>query len=223
MSLIANWNTGGSAQTPGQGKQSLRDILHALTGLTAGQMTALKPSQRVAGMPARVGSLNYSWNATSVLTADGVMVAAADDAPAAGRWLLQPGQLADLVLPITFATADAAVLLTVPTGAAIKLVDAWWEVTGAWTGGTSSAIGVSSDNGDLSTKGDILGGAGGDLLAGLVVGEFQGTTGAVDLATNPIAGLVATEIVRFDRIVSAFTAGTGNVHILAHITKNAGA
>ena len=224
MSLDPKWNSGGSKTEPHPDKEkSLRDILHVLTGVSVGQMTALKPAQRFSGLEAVIGGLRYRWHATSELTADGILVVAADDAPTAGRWLLSPGQIADLVLPFTFATADAAALLAVPAGGAIKLLDAWWEITADLTGGSSSAIGVSSDNTDLNTQGDILGGAGGDVAAGLVAGEFQGTTGAVDLSTNPIAGLIATEVVRYDRIVSAFTAGGGNVHVLAHITKNAGA
>lgn len=166
----------------------------------------------------RDGAL-WIYDETSVVTADDVLVAGA---ATAGRWLRAPNQVVELVLPITFATADAATLYTVPVGAALKLLAAWWEVTTAWTGGASSAIGIDSDATGLSTAGDILGGGTGDVEAGLTEGEFRGTVGAVDLAIAPLAGLSAGELIRFQRITSAFTAGAGNVHILASITKNAG-
>ncbi len=115
-----------------------------------------------------------------------------------------------LQLPVGFATADAAVIFTVPTGKRLFVGRPFWEVTQAWTGGSSSAIGLSSSNAAYNTKGDLLGGATGDVLAGLTVG-FKGTIGA-KLASNGVVVLVGGDTVRFDRITSAFTAGAALVH-----------
>lgn len=120
-----------------------------------------------------------------------------------------------LCLPITYATADATALYTVPAGLRMVIEQAAWEPTTSFTGGTSSAIGISSNDSSASTKGDILGGSGGDVAATLVstgVPIKGGTLGA-KYASNGIVCLAAGKIVRFDQIASAFTAGAGNVHL----------
>jgi hypothetical protein len=119
-----------------------------------------------------------------------------------------------LALPIAFGTADAAVLYTVPTGLRMFVHRAAWEVTSSFTGGTSSAIGVSSDDTSANTKGDILGGASGDVAATLVstgVPIKGGTVGA-KFGSNGCICIAAGKVLRFDRITSAFTAGAGFVH-----------
>lgn len=223
MSLPVDWNTGGDALAPKQNnKRALRDILHALTGLSLAAMTAIKPQARFPNMPVQLtNGLWYHWNDTTALADDGQLVQDADDTPALGAWLVTPGQEFDLVLPVGFATADAAVLYTAPTGAIILPMHAWWDVSVAWTGGTSSAIGLSSDAAGAATQGDLLGGAGGDLLADLTIGAFRGSPGAV--IGQPPTAIVAAEVLRFDRIVSAFTAGAANAHVLARVLANAGA
>lgn len=121
----------------------------------------------------------------------------------------------DLVLPITFATANNAVLFTVPTGLRVQIEKVFWEVTTSWTGGSSSAIGLSSSNVAYNTAGDLLGGASGDVLATLVsttASGFCGTTGT-KLTTQGLVVLVAADTVKFNRITSAFTVGAGNVHL----------
>lgn len=120
-----------------------------------------------------------------------------------------------VALPVTFATADAAVLFTLPTGYRAIVGRCLWEVTTAFTGGTSSAIGLSSSNASYTTKGDLLGGASGDVLAGLTTG-FKGTTGA-KLATQGLVVLAAGDTIRFDRITSVFTAGAGLAHVTLHL------
>jgi hypothetical protein len=119
-----------------------------------------------------------------------------------------------LKLAISYTTADAEVLYTVPTGLTIGMLMAGaWEVTTAFTGGTSSAIGISSNAAGFNTKGDIHGGATGDLAASLTAGIRRGTTGAkVSAAPNMIV-LPGGSTIRFDRIASAFTAGAGFVHL----------
>ena len=173
----------------------------------------------------------FSWHPTSTLTADDQLVIIPDDrnmavdtalaANLAGRWLALPGQVVDLALAFTYATADGATLYTVPTGANLLILSSYWEITTGMTGGSSSAIGLASDQTGHTTAGDLLGGSGGDVAATLVAGDYiEGTLGA-DL-TNPIV-LKAGKLVTFERITSAFTEGAGNAHIVAVVLSNAGA
>jgi len=137
-------------------------------------------------------------------------------------WLMPHGGVAiggsggafHLILPITYATADAATLWTVP--ARVQIRDVFWEVTTGWTGGTSSAIGVSSDSAPHETKGDLLGGATGDVAATLVTTgtHYLGGTLGVSFGSNGRVVLPAAAVIRFDRITSVFTAGAGNVHVV---------
>ena len=120
-----------------------------------------------------------------------------------------------LQLAATFATADAAVLFTVPADTRLLIGRVLWEVTTAWTGGTSSAIGLSSSNAAYNTKGDLLGGATCDVLAGLTAG-FKGTVGA-KLASDGVVVLIAGDTIRFDRITSVFTAGVGIAHVPVYL------
>ena len=124
---------------------------------------------------------------------------------------LAAGSVVDLPFAVGFATADAAVLGTMPAGAKLLLVRGYWEVTADWTGGASSAIGLSSSQVGNTTKGDLLGGAAGDLAAGLTIGVRAGTIGA-DIAGGVI--LLAGATVRFDRIVSNFATGAGYAHLV---------
>ena len=121
-----------------------------------------------------------------------------------------------LALPITFSTADAAVLFTVPAGQRLFVHRALWEVAVDFTGGAASAIGVSATVAPYNTKGDLLGGAAGDVLATLTAGLKGGTLGT-DFGSNGVVVLPAASSVRFDRITSAFTAGSGFVHIQASL------
>lgn len=118
-----------------------------------------------------------------------------------------------IALPIAFGTANNAVLYTVPTGVRLYVHRAIWEVTTGFTGGTSSAIGLSSSNTGYNTAGDILGGASGDVAATLVDGITGGTIGA-KFGSNGVIVLNAADTVKFNRITSAFTAGAGFAHLL---------
>jgi hypothetical protein len=191
----------------------------ALTAMAAGHPA------RVHGNEVRVdadGSLWY-WHSTSTLTADDILVDAADDAPSAGRWIRQVG-FVDLACPFTYANADGSTLLTLPTGCRFLLLDSYWEVTTGFTGGSSSAIGVASTT--RSTAGDILGGASGDVAATLVAGSaINGTIGATmdTLAEIHANRFAAGEVFTLERITSAFTAGVGKVHLVGILLRNAGA
>lgn len=128
-----------------------------------------------------------------------------------------------LRLPFTFATADGAALYTVPAGFELYVDRVWWNITTSMTGGTTPAIGVSSDDANFSTKGDLLGGASGDLTATLVsTGRpHKGGTVGAKFGSNGIVVLGAGKIVRFDRIADVFAAGAGNVFLLARPFINA--
>lgn len=131
---------------------------------------------------------------------------------------LVPGSVVDLAFPFAFGTADAAVLATLPTGLKLLVTRGYWEIVADLTGGASSAIGLSSSQSPYNTKGDLLGGAGGDVAASLTAGIRPGTTGA-DIAAGVI--LLGGTTIKFDRIVSAFTAGSGYAHLVATVLGSA--
>ena len=185
-------------------------------------LAAIPAAQRFLGLEKFVEADKSTWyfHDTSSLTAVTGLVAA--PASGNGRWLRKPGRV-QIKMPITFATADAAALITMPTGAVLLPLFAYWEITTGWSGGSSSAIGLSS-NVTWTTKGDILGGAAGDVAATLTtaLSPQPGTVGAVLAATNRVL-LKATNTVRFDRITSVFTAGAGNAVLVGDLLENAGA
>ena len=215
--LPKSWNQGGSAQIPGYGRPNLRTILNALMGEgTLAEVKALPATERYEGARINVGGRQYVFSAASALAADGDIGVIVPDA-GSGRWLLAPGQVVDIALPFTFATADAAVLWTVPTGMALLQLRGYWEIIASMTGGSTPAIGLSSSQAPHTAKGDLLGGASGDLTATLVAGDFiEGTVG-----TDQAAGIIlrAGSTVRFDRIASAFAAGSGNAHLVGVVLQ----
>jgi hypothetical protein len=131
--------------------------------------------------------------------------------PAGGKWLLVD-QFTNLEFAVDFNRADAAVIFTVPAGFRLRMVRPMLEVGTPWTGGAASSIGISSSNANYNTKGDLMGAAAGDVAAGLTAG-FRGTLGTkLAGSTGPVV-LIAGDTVRFDRIVSIFTAGNGVLHL----------
>lgn len=163
----------------------------------------------------------WRFHSSSALTGDDILVAEPDNA-AAGRWLRCPGRTR-LRLPFSYATADGATLLTVPTGCVLKLDSAHWDITTPLTGGSSSAIGI--DSSVDTTPGDILGGASGDVEATLTAGIKAGTVGAkMDTDAELHAQILQpAATIRFQRITSAFTAGAGYVGLVVDILKHDGA
>lgn len=234
MSLSTDWNAAGGAIPRGAESPSVRDLLNPLTGLTVAEVKAIPPNERVALVAGGIRLITsdgrrWRFHPTSALASDGDQLLIVPTV-GSGRWLLEVGSNVDLALAIAFGTADAAVLYTMPTGAILKVDQLHWEVTADFTGGTASAIGVSTTKTtptNWSTKGDLLGGAGGDVLATLVAsgGIIAGTNGAdMDtLAKTRGAIWKAADIFRFDRITDAFTAGAGFVHVLGRLLANAGA
>lgn len=155
----------------------------------------------------------WRYSSASTATADGLnlLCMSPNDSPSAGRWL-RDDDVIDLKIPVAFGTADATVLLTIPVGFRLQIVRSFWEATVAFTGGASSAIGIDSSNANSNTAGDLLGGATGDVAAALGTGALGGTVGA-KIASSPI--LVAADTIKFNRITSAFTAGSGFAHVMA--------
>lgn len=193
---------------------------------TQAALTALGATHpaRVHGNVVDVDADNskWRWHSTSTLTADNILVDAADDAPTAGRWLRCTGAV-DLAVPFSAALADGATILTIQAGCRFKLESAHYEITTAFTGGSSSAIGFAATG--FATAGDILGGASGDVEAGLTAGVRAGTIGAkmdTDAELHTML-FVATDTFTYEEITSAFTAGAGYIHLVGTLLRNAGA
>ena len=190
------------------------NVLHATT--KAG-LKALPSDLRFTGMQAVVTADRSRWvfdGSSTVSDSTDTLVMTPD--AGTGRWLRMDKRV-QIKAAIGFGTADAAVLFTTPVGFRLALARLWWEVTTGFTGGSSSAIGVSSGTAPHETKGDLLGGATGDVAATLVAGAcIPGTVGA-DFASNGQPFLAAGTTLRFDRITSVFTAGAGFVHALADV------
>lgn len=198
-----------------RGSQAVSDRIAMGQPSAAALALAVPEKQRAEAMICRTqdGAL-WGWSAASTAsdpTAQLVVTPDDGDGPVAtGRWLRRDRRCT-LKLPVGFATADAAVLFTVPVGFILRVGTALWEVSVAWTGGTNAAIGLSSSNASYNTKGDLLGGAGGDVLAGLTAG-YRGTIGA-KAASQGVIVLVAGDTIRFDRIADVFGAGAGYAHL----------
>jgi hypothetical protein len=156
----------------------------------------------------------WVWSETSTLTSDSHFVLRPDDSPTAGRWLRKSGPI-DLALAVDYTKADAAVLATIPTGARFMVQGGLWEVSTGFTGGSSSAIGLSSSQSGHTTKGDVLGGSGGDVTALLGTAGIKEATIGADVAAGMV--LRAGETIRFDRITSVYTAGAGYAHLIGFL------
>lgn len=184
---------------------------------TRAALTAVDAASRYDGVVVQVRSDGSLWRfiAASAQTVDGAgeLVLAPD--AGTGRWV-RADKAFNLKLPIGFGLADAAVLLTCPEQMALRLIGMpFWEITTGFTGGTSSAIGVSA-SAIATTKGDLLGGAAGELTAAIgTAGVKPGTIGPkIDTPAEVQAFyLKAADALRFDRIASVYTAGAGFVHI----------
>lgn len=228
LGIPDNLGAGGAHLSPdgANGTPFLRDILRDVAGrnganqATRAALKALGEQYRVDGLIITVidGS-RWIWNATSTAADTSAnLVLVPDDNPSTGRWLRMPGTI-DLSLSFTFATTNGATLFTVPVGAFLWVPGGYWEITTLFSGGSSSAIGLSSSA--YATPGDLLGGAAGDVAAVVgTTGIRRGTIGTVIAAG---ALLKAADTVLFNRVTSAFTAGVGKAHLVAHLLANPGA
>ena len=209
---------GGAAVTGPTGASGIEGSVATIAALKA-----VAAASRVDGAVVVVRADRAEWIfvAASTQTVDGAnQLVVAPDA-GTGRWV-RVGKSIVLKLPIDYTLADAAALLTVPEQMALRLVGMpFWEITTGFTGGTASAIGVSSDS-IATTKGDLLGGAAGQLTAVIgTAGVKPGTIGPlIDTPAEVQAFvLIAGKIIRFDRIASVYTAGVGFVHIPVAIAQ----
>lgn len=189
---------------------------------TKAHMRAIPATCRFDGMEVLVTADNSRWrfSAASAL-ADTTYNLVNTPSVGNGRWLRAGGPIS-IKLAIDYTLADAAALLTMPaSGFRLLLEQAFWEVTADWTGGTNSAIGLSGSIAPHSTKGDLLGGSAGNVLADLTaaIGVTQGTIGVSFSAAPKMVVLEPTAVVRFDRITSVFTAGTGYAHLIGRLIE----
>lgn len=187
-------------------------------------LKAIAAENRYNGLVVSLASDGSLWyfSTTSVLTGQDILVVT--PTAGTGRWLRLPGGV-DLAIPFTAAAADGTVLFTFPTGSRFQWVNAYWEITGAPTGGTDSTIGVASNKTSFTAAGGLLGGSAGDGSTALTVGIVPGTIGtAVDsVAKLHSAVFVPTDTITHERITSVFTTGSGFVHLVGNLVKNTGA
>ncbi len=197
--------------------------LTALAGIPAANRTAGMRCVVLSDIASEVSTWQFHATSTASDTSSNLVKA---PTAGSGRWLRADKQVA-LFLPVDKTTADNATIFTVPVGARLKIGSSnWWEVTTSWTGGSSAAIGIHASPTGWSTKGDILGGATGDVLATLVSTDTRmtGTVGAkVDTAAHGRLIAIAADTLKFDRITDLFTAGAANVRILVDVLDNLGA
>lgn len=178
-------------------------------------LKAVAAAERYDGKLVMVRSDGSLWRfvAASAVAADGADEIVLVPDAGTGRWL-RADKAFTLKLPIGFGTADGAAILTLPVGFAARLTGLpFWEVTTPFTGGAASSIGVASSVVGYQAAGDILGGAGGDVEAGLGAGVQPGTLGPkLDTPAEVQAFVMdAGDTLTFERITSAFTAGAGFV------------
>ena len=131
----------------------------------------------------------------------------------AGQWLALD-KFKVLKVPVDYSMSDGDAILTVPAGFVLRLAALpYWEVTTGFTGGSSSAIGVSTSLTGYEVQGDFHGGASGDVAATLVAGIAAGTIGDElgDQTGMHAMIFVEGDELQFDAITSAFTAGAGYV------------
>jgi phage gp36-like protein len=176
------------------------------------ELKAIDANDRFDGMAVTLAD-GSSWvfdKDSALADASGLFVLVPD--AGTGRWI-RKDEFVKITAAATFSNTNNSTLFTAPFD--LVLHKAYWEVTTGWSGGSSSAIGVDSDATGYSTAGDVLGGSGGDVAAGLLTG-FRGTVGA-KMAGNVI--IPATKLLRFNRITSVFTAGAATFHCLASLAK----
>lgn len=181
---------------------------------TAAALTAIPAALRGTGDTHMLESDGTLWRfdaSSSASDSTGLLVKTPD--AGTGRWLRLDTRV-HVYAAVSFNNANNDVLFTVPTGFVLSLTRTWWEVTADFTGGTSSTIGLSSSNSSYSTAGDLQGGASGDAAAALTTGKAKPGTVGAKFGSNGMIVLVAGDTVKFNRITSAFTAGTGYAHLM---------
>jgi hypothetical protein len=153
-------------------------------------------------------------DATSTVSVRPTSIAADE----AGRWILDL-PIVLLSFPITFETTNEEVLFEVPDGVVIHPLSFWWEIGTNFSGGSSSAIGVSSDKTGFTAAGSLLGGSSGNVAAELTT-ALSPTLGKVGSRAYPgasrlvretvaVATAAATPSYAIEQLLYAKTVGTG--------------
>lgn len=204
---------GGTAVTGPTGASI--GAMHSVADKAA--LAALAAADRGDGMIVMLRSDGSLWRfvAASTATEDEAQELVIEPDAGTGAWLAADKSKI-LRLPFSFADADGHALLTVPAGFVLRLAGfPFWDITTSFSGGASSAIGVSTDVTGYTTEGDLLGGATGDVEAALTAGIRAGTLGGEldDHVGFQFLALVEGDVIEYDEITSAFTAGAGFVCI----------
>jgi hypothetical protein len=190
---------------------------------TRAELKAIAATNRFDGMVVLVKTDESNWvfesaHAGTADTAEELLIA---PSAGTGRWV-RADKAFVMKIPISYANTDGEVIELIPEGFVLRMTaHPWWEITASFTGGSSSAIGVSTNISGYTTAGDIIGGATGDLAATLDAGLNGGTIGGEldDQAGFHALLFVEGSEFQFDAITSAFTAGTGYVCVPVALAK----
>lgn len=193
---------------------------NVISAATIAALKAVPANLRHTGLEATVRADRSRWvfDASSSLSDTTNNLVLTPDA-GSGRWIRVDSSFV-MKLPFSYATADGATLFTVPEGFALRPSGLpYWEVTAAFAGGSSSAIGIASSRTGFTAAGAVLGGAAGDVEATLVAGIAAGTIGTgFDSLAEIQAGLFEEgDTFTFERITSVFTSGSGYVCIPVNV------
>lgn len=181
---------------------------------TKAALSAIVAASRFTGMQVMVQADGSMWrfDGTSTASEDEAQELVIEPDAGSGRWIAND-KFKVLKIPVDYTMSDGDAILTVPADMVLRLAAfPYWDVTTGFTGGSSSAIGVSTSVTGYETGGDILGGASGDVTATLgTSGVKAGTLGGEldDHVGFQALALVAGDELQFDAITSAFTAGAG--------------
>ena len=204
---------GGHVQAFGPNGETLSTFSN-VAGVAS--LAALKSASLTDGATYTVAADGSQWRyaLTSVLAGDDFLVAT----PASGTGrLMRVDKDLDIAAAFGFATADGAVLYTVPAGFRLQLAAPFWSVSTTFTTANAGAAALKSSNAGLNTAGDILGGSTGDLVATLVsTGAYAKGTKGTKIG-NPGTVLVGGDTVIYNLIAGAFTAGAGLAHITCRV------
>lgn len=195
-------------------------ILDSVAELQSFDGTKIRPNQIVRLRNTQtandfVGPSTFEFRVGSAAVDATAQLVIAPGAGATGKWICVDRAFNLSFANITSATADATVLFTVPAGFRLAPWRFLFETGTAWSGG-AGAVGVSSSNAAFSTKGDLMGGAAGDVAANMGAAGFHGTIGtkmAASYVTRPPIVLLAGDTIRWDVVVAGYTAGNGILNV----------
>jgi len=191
---------GGAGLTPGSAsgkyKNNIPSVLNSIyASYTLTEALAL-PEKNLRGR-IWIDGRPYYWSSTcdvddasNLLAARPTVIASASDP---GRFVAEGP---DLILPLsfTYATANNADLFTVPTGVVMQILGLWWDITADMTGGSSSAIGISSNKSGFTADGCLLGGPTGNVAAALTA-ALSPTPGTRGFLAAPAGSRIVQETV----------------------------